>query len=130
MNLSDKKYTKGILTGQEGKQVYLNPVERTLYRLFKAHPEGIKANDLLLHWKELCIIYADEALYDEPSLREARMESLCAESKTVFYANISRIKHKFISAFGYSTARKFFIRKNDKGVYRIPTSKSGKLLIQ
>ncbi|MBQ9184301.1 MAG: hypothetical protein IJ151_00310 [Bacteroidales bacterium] len=123
MKLSEKKYAKGVLPGlEDGKQVYLNPVERTLYRLFKAHPEGIKADELLPHWQELCKIYADEAHFDEPCLREAKMESLCAESKTVFYANVSRIKHKFIDALGYPKARKYFIRRNSKGVYRIPSS--------
>ena len=42
----------------EGMQVTLNPMERTLYRLFLAHQEGISADDLLLHWQELRDIYA------------------------------------------------------------------------
>jgi len=64
--------------------VCLNPMERTLYRLSLAHPEGIKADDLVLHWKELCRIYADESWFDEPSIREDKLELLCAESKKVF----------------------------------------------
>lgn len=101
------------------KYPYLNPVERTLYRFFQAHPEGLRADDLVLHWKELCALYAREALYDEPSLREDKMESLCAEDKTVFYSTVSRIKRKFIDAVGKRTANKLIIQRDVKGYYRI-----------
>ena len=97
-------------------QVRLNPVESTLYKLFLAHPEGIKANDLVLHWKELCNIYAKESWFDDTSLQQDKMESLCAESKTVFYSTVSRIKRKFVKAFGARSARPFII-KNKGGVY-------------
>ena len=99
-------------------QVCLNPMERTLYRLFLAHPEGIKADDLVLHWKELCRIYAEESWFDEPSIREDKLESLCAESKKVFYSNVSRIKRKFVKALGPLQADPYII-KNEGGVYRV-----------
>lgn len=34
--------------------VYFNPVERTLYKLFMNHPDGIPVNALPLYWQELC----------------------------------------------------------------------------
>ena len=98
-------------------RIYLNPTERTLFRLYLAHPEGIPADHLLAHWKELCTLYAQESLYDEPSLREDKMESLCAESKTVFYATVSRIKRKFIDALGIRRARAYFIQRSSTGAY-------------
>lgn len=113
-------YAKGLLTlQQEGAQVHLAPVEYTLYRLFQNHPEGIRADNLLRHWKELGEIYAQVTPYDEQELRDDKMESLCAESKTVFYANISRIKRKLIAAIGPAKAKKYIIRRGTDGLYRI-----------
>ena len=97
--------------------IYLNPTERTLFRLYLAHPEGIPADHLLAHWRELCTLYAQESLYDDPSLREDKMESLCAESKTVFYATVSRIKRKFTDALGVHRARAYIIQRDSSGAY-------------
>ncbi|MBQ9711127.1 MAG: hypothetical protein IJV54_02415 [Bacteroidales bacterium] len=104
-------------SGDAPAQIYLNPIERTLYRLFLSHPEGIPADYLPVHWKELCALYAQESLYDEPSLREDKMESLCAESKTVFYATVSRIKRKFTEALGVRRARAYIIQRSKSGAY-------------
>lgn len=99
-------------------KVRLNPMESTLYRLFLAHPEGIKSDDLVLHWKELCRIYATESWFDNPSMQRDKVESLCAESKTVFYSNVSRIKRKFVNALGARKARPYIITK-ERGIYRV-----------
>lgn len=104
-------------SGVSPARVYLNPTERTLFRLYLAHPEGIPADHLVVHWKELCALYAQESLYDEPSLREDKMESLCAESKTVFYATVSRIKRKFTDALGKRRARAYIIQRSSTGAY-------------
>ena len=110
---------RGILLFPEtGAELYLNPVERTLYRLFLAHPEGIAANDLLAHWKELCRIYSAESRFDDKPLRDGIMESLCAESKTVFYSNISRIKKKFVTALGARKASPYIIKRDKYGLYK------------
>jgi hypothetical protein len=98
--------------------VRLNPIERTLLRLFIAHPEGIAADNLLRYWQELCRIYARESRYDEPNLREIALESLCAESKTVFYSNVCRIKQKFVAAVGKRKATRYIIRRYPDGLYR------------
>lgn len=100
-------------------KVYLNPVERTLYTLFLNHPEGITSDDLVLHWKELCRIYSKESLFADSEFREDKIESLCAESKTVFYATVSRIKRKFCDAVGNLNAESFIIKKEKGGKYRI-----------
>jgi hypothetical protein len=100
-------------------KVYLNPVERTLYTLFLNHPEGITSDDLVLHWKELCRKYSKESLFSDSEFREDKIESLCAESKTVFYATVSRIKRKFCDAVGNLNAESFIIQKEKGGKYRI-----------
>lgn len=102
----------------EGAQITLNPMERTLYRLFLAHPEGISADDLVLHWKELCDIYAKESCFDDPDIREAKLESLCGESKRVFYSTVSRIKKKMVAALGPWRVGAYIIN-NEGGVYRV-----------
>jgi len=83
-----------------------------------AHPEGLLADDLVLHWQELSDIYAQESRFDDPELRENTLESLCAESKRIFYSNISRIKRKFIDAIGARKAAGYYIKRNKAGLYR------------
>ena len=100
-------------------KVYLNPVERTLYYLFLNHPEGIASDDLVVHWKELCRIYSRESTFADSDFREDKIESLCSESKTVFYATVSRINRKFREAVGNLNAEPFIIKKEKGGKYRI-----------
>jgi len=107
-----------ILLPDESNYVALNPMERTLYRLFLSHPEGIAADQLLAHWQELCRIYEQESCFDDPPLRANALESLCAESKRVFYANVSRIKRKFVAALGLRKAKPYFIARDESGLYR------------
>lgn len=102
----------------EEAELCLNPAESTLYRLFLAHPEGLLADDLVLHWQELCDIYAHESCFDDPELREDALVSLCSESKRVFYSNISRIKRKFVNALGARKAAGYYIRRYPDGLYR------------
>ena len=109
---------KTVTLPDEGAQVTLNPMERTLYRLFLAHPEGISADDLVLHWKELCDIYAKESCFDDPDIRETKLESLCGESKRVFYSTVSRIKKKYVEALGPWRAGAYIIKK-EGGVYKV-----------
>ena len=101
-----------------GAEIYLNPIERTLYRLFLAHPEGIMSENLLAHWKELCLIYLEESCFDDKNLRDNSLESLCSESKTVFYSTVSRIKRKFVKALGARKAGSYIIKRNRSGVYK------------
>ena len=100
-------------------KVYLNPVERTLYYLFLNHPEGITSDDLVVHWKELCRIYSRESTFADSDFRDDKIESLCSESKTVFYATVSRIKRKFREAIGNLNAEPFIIKKEKGGKYII-----------
>lgn len=109
---------KEVKLPEEGAKVLLNPMERTLYRLFLAHPEGISADNLLLHWKELSEIYAKESCFDDPDIRVAKLESLCGESKRVFYSTVSRIKKKLVEQLGPCRAQAYII-KNENGIYRI-----------
>ena len=112
-----------IFLPDENMHVALNPMERTLYRLFLAHPEGITSDSLLVHWQELCDIYEQESCFDDPDIRVAKLESLCGESKKVFYSTVSRIKKRFVEQLGPWRAQAYII-KNEGGVYKVtwPTS--------
>ena len=107
-----------LLLPEESKYVVFNPMERTLFRLFLAHPEGIAADQLLAHWQELSHIYEQESCFDDKHLRDNAMESLCSESKKVFYATVSRIKKKFVSALGARKAAPYIIKRTPSGPYR------------
>ena len=107
-----------IFLPAENATVNLIPVECTLFRLFLAHPEGIKADELLLHWKELCNLYLQESRFDDKPLRDNAMESLCSESKTVFYSTVSRIKKKFINVLGPRKAEAYIIKRDSTGIYK------------
>ena len=112
--------TNGHISFQDYRvKVYLNPVERTLYYLFLNHPEGITSDDLVIHWKELCRIYSRESTFADSEFREDKIESLCSESKTVFYATVSRIKRKFREAVGNLNAEPFIIKKEKGGKYKV-----------
>ena len=118
MNVEMKWRRKEVSLPDEQAQVSLNPMERTLYRLFLAHPEGISADDLLLHWQELQDIYARESCFDDPEIRASKLESLCGESKRVFYSTVSRIKKKITEKLDPWRAGAYII-KNEGGVYKV-----------
>ena len=98
--------------------VRLNPMEITIYRLFLAHPEGIPACSLIDHWKELRTVYEHESKYDDKQLMNSVIDTLCAESKTVFYSNVSRIKKKFVDVLGHRKASPYIIKREKDGLYR------------
>lgn len=114
-----------VLLPDEGAEVRLNPMERTLYRLFLKHPEGLSADALPLHWQELEAIYAQESCFVDEAVRERTLASLCAESKKVFYTTVSRIKRQFVKAVGGSRAKPYYIARDKHGVYKTRATASG-----
>ena len=101
------------------KIVYLNPVERTIYLFCLNHPEGIQTDTLPLHWQELYKLYARESVFDNKELIPNTIQSLCGESKSLFYTSVSRIKKKLINAFGTRKAQHHIIMRHPDGFYRI-----------
>ncbi|MBR5033716.1 MAG: hypothetical protein IKX71_00245 [Bacteroidales bacterium] len=108
-----------VFVPDECADVRLNPMEITIYRLFLAHPEGIPAGSLIDHWEELRTVYEHESKYDSKQLMDSVIDSICAESKTVFYSNISRIKKKFVDVLGRRKASPYIIKREKDGLYRI-----------
>ena len=46
-------------------QIYLNPMERTLYILLMRYPQGIPVDDLYLYYDELCGIYSKQTVFGD-----------------------------------------------------------------
>lgn len=100
------------------RQIYLNPVERTIYLFFLNHPEGIQADALPLHWQELYKLYSHESVFDDKQLILNTIQSLCGNSKSLFYTSVSRIKKKFITTFGTRKASLYIIKRDKYGYYK------------
>ena len=118
-----RQVTQGKLRGrfivvENGKAIQLNPTESTIFRFFLAHPEGVASKDIPLYREELSKLYAHESIFDESERRNDVLESLCSESKTVFYSNILRIKRKFVAALGARQASGYYIKRHSDGLYR------------
>ena len=95
----------------------------SIYLFFLNHPEGIQADTLPLHWQELYKLYAHESVFDNKQLILNTIQSLCSNSKSLFYTSVSRIKKKFITTFGTRKARHYIIMRQPDGIYRIGRNK-------
>jgi len=98
--------------------VKLNPIERTLYAFFAAHPEGIDAKDLWSHYDELLSIYKSQSVEDISRLEDA-IDALCEDSRAAFHTNVSRIKRKIVETIGENAGKKYTVYRHKDGLYRI-----------
>ena len=108
-----------VLPDEDGVQIKLTPMERTLYILFLRYPEGINADELWRYWDELCNIYGSQMIYDDRSLIEDAVEGICDEEKVTWYTNVSRIKRKITDKLGKRAAEQYIIRRGPDSLYRI-----------
>ena len=99
-------------------KIYLNPIERTLYTLILRYDDGISANDIWMYYDELCDIYREQTIYDDPEQIEAAVDALCDDRATL-QTNISRIKRKMIDKLGKIAAEQYAIVRGRDGAYRI-----------
>ena len=113
--------TKGmlVLPDEDGIQIKLTPMERTLYILFLRYPDGINADELWRYWDELCDIYGSQTIYDDMDMIEDAVEGICDEEKVTWYTNVSRIKRKISDKLGKRAAEQYIIRRGEDGLYRI-----------
>ena len=100
-----------VLPDENGVQIKLTPMERTLYILFLRYPEGINADELWRYWDELCKIYGSQMIYGDRSLIEDAVEGICDEEKVTWYTNVSRIKRKITDKLGKRAAEQYIIRR-------------------
>lgn len=107
---------------EDGVQIKLTPMERTLYILFLRYPEGIIADELWRYWDELCDIYGSQTVYDDKDLIEDAVEGICDEEKVTWYTNVSRIKRKISDRLGKRAAEQYIIKRVEGSLYRIEAS--------
>ena len=108
-----------VLPDENGVQIKLTPMERTLYILFLRYPDGINADELWRYWDELCDIYGSQTVYDDKGLIEDAVEVICDEEKVTWYTNVSRIKRKITDKLGKRAAEQYIIRRGPDSLYRI-----------
>ena len=114
------KLDKRKIEISSGEVIQLQPMEYSLYRLFLAHPEGIRANKMILHRDELILIYSNESRYDDRVRQQDVVDTICDVTTRAFYVYVYRIRKKIESAMGFHKARKYTIQRSNTGVYRIP----------
>ena len=100
-------------------EISLNPMEKALYTFFLKHLEGLAADNLAAHRKELSGLYARFTLFDDPELIEETADSLCESTKATFYTVVSRIKRKIEAKLGRHIASNYIIRKDRSNLYGI-----------
>lgn len=103
-------------------QIRLNPIQKTLYAFFLNHPEGIVADELVGHWKELVHLYKNASVFGEWERAEDALEALCSEDKQTFYTNKSRINSIFKRSLGEKIGEHYCIQKDQDGVFKVTLS--------
>ncbi len=89
--------------------VRLTPLEKTVYFLFMAHPEGIEMVDIPSHKNELMRIYKTLSIADEEDTITARVNQLCDPRDNSIHEKLAKIKAKFEQALGKESAKAFYI---------------------
>ena len=100
-------------------KIYLNPMERTLYTLILRYDNGISPDDIWMYYDEICDIYREQTVYDDPDQIEMAVDALCDDNRACLQTNISRIKRKLVDKIGKLAADQYAIVRGKDGVYRI-----------
>lgn len=100
-------------------EIRLNPMQKALYNLFLNYPEGLLADEIVGHKKELLRLYSESSVLDTLDAIENAVDAVLSEDKQEFYVNVSRIKARFKEKLGPKMAEHYIIKKEDDGRYRI-----------
>ncbi len=99
-----------LLPGFGNIQVRLRPLEKALYLLFLAHPEGIYLSSLADYREELYEIYAAIANSGSVEEMKARVHDLTNALSNSASEKISRIKRCFEELIGEELAAHYYIQ--------------------
>ena len=102
-----------------GARVELTAMERSIYRLFLRHPEGIRLDMRWQHYSELLEIYRKESSSSDLDWKEKRIDDLCEEDSGNFSSHISHIRRKLQAVLNPVDVERFCIKRHGGGVYRI-----------
>ncbi len=89
--------------------VRLNPLEKTLYLLFLAHPEGIALTHLVDHKDKLIKIYSELNVSGMLAQIHHRINDLVDVNTGSASQKIANIKRKFINSLGRKLAKAYYI---------------------
>ena len=106
-----------VLKDEGGIKIRLTPMERTLYIFLVRHAEGIKQDELWMHWKELYKIYESQTVYGDTEMIADSVDALCEDDMATLRTNISRIKKKIKDKAGDWASLRYGIRRDDKNRY-------------
>lgn len=102
-----------------GARVELTAMERSIYRLFLRHPEGIRLDMRWQYYSELLKIYGRESESSDIDWKEKRVDDLCEEDSGNFSSHISHIRRKLQAVLNPVDVERFCIKKHAGGIYRI-----------
>lgn len=105
-----------------GVQIYLNPMERTLYILLMRYPQGIPVDDLYLYYDELCEIYSKQIVFGDMDVVKDAVGALVDDYKTTLLYECLQDKEKdYRKKLGRKAAP--YIITREKGAYSIKVSR-------
>ena len=114
---------RSLVTELQSRGLDYSAIENGIHAFPKSSRLVIEGNGRISFPDYKAKVYLNPvALFSDSEFREGKIESLCAESKTVFYATVSRIKRKFCDAVGNLNAESFIIKKERGGKYRISSN--------
>ena len=106
-------------------EIKLKPLEKTIYKFYLAHPEGVRFSDLRLYKDELCNIYMQFINDDDGDLAtikmivEQRIENLVNTTNNGAAERIAKIKSAFVKAIGEELAKHYYIQGGNAEVKRV-----------
>lgn len=108
-----------VLTDLGMLPVNLSPLERAVYLLFLAHPEGIRMSEVSDHRNELLDNIRRMSRRDDPQVIEQGVDELCRPLSNSLSEKMSRIRRKFIDLLGEDMAEAYIIKGPNGGNKRI-----------
>ncbi len=91
-------------------EIKLRPLEKALYLLFLAHPEGIYLSNLCDHKQELYAIYAQISSIGMLQEMQTRIDAMTNVLDPSASEKISKIKRSFVDAIGLDLAANYYIK--------------------
>ena len=99
--------------------VSLSPLERAVYLLFLAHPEGIRMSEVSSYRNELLENIRRMSRRDDPQVMEQGVDELCSPLSNSLSEKMSKIRRKFVDLLGPEMAEAFIIKGPNGGKKKI-----------
>lgn len=99
--------------------VNLTPLERAVYLLFLAHPEGIRMSEVSDHRIELLENIRRMSRRDDPQVMERGVDELCSPLSNSLSEKMSKIRRKFVYLLGEEMADAYIIKGPNGGHKKI-----------